>query len=83
MLAIHPIHRRLAEVVHMNLDQNGNLLIGNVELQMILKLLRENHDLVYKMDGLKELAFLAHEMCDMDWLMDLCAQIEALEAQMI
>ncbi|MEK4239093.1 hypothetical protein [Paenibacillus sp. FSL H7-0714] len=46
MLAIHPIHRKLAQVVHMNLDQYGNFIVGNLELQLILKLLRENHDLV-------------------------------------
>lgn len=83
MLAIHPVHRKLAEVVHMNLDQNGNLFIGKVELQLILKFLRENHNLVYKLDGLKELAFHAHEMGDMEWQMDLCAQIEELEAKMV
>lgn len=66
----------------MNLDQNGNLIIGNIELQMILKLLRLNHDLVYRLDGLKEIAFHAHQMGDMDWQMDICKQIEELEAQL-
>lgn len=83
MLAVHKVHRKLAEIVEMNLDLNGNLLIGKVELQLILKLLRENYTLVYTLDGLKELAFHAHEMGDFDWEMDLCAQIEQLEAQMI
>lgn len=83
MLAIHKVHRKLAEVVQMNLDQNGNLFIGKVELQMILKLLRENYELVYTLDGLKEIALHAYEMGDMNWQMDLCAQIEELEAQMI
>ncbi|WP_445667677.1 DUF7667 family protein [Paenibacillus sp. FSL H7-0714] len=35
------------------------------------------------MDGLKELAFMAHEIGDMDWQMDLCAKIEAIENHMI
>ncbi|MNC49137.1 hypothetical protein D3C75_982930 [compost metagenome] len=83
MLAIHQVHRKLAQIVHMNLDQNGNLVVGHLELQLILKLLRENHNLVYKLDGLKELAFMAHEIGDMEWQMDLCAKIEELEARMV
>lgn len=83
MIAIHPVHRKLAQIVQMCLDQQGNLLIGNVELQLILKLLRENHDLVFKLDGLKEIAFHAYEMGDTDWQHDLCRQIDELEAQMI
>lgn len=83
MIGIHKVHRKLAEVVHMNLDQNGNLIIGNIELQLILKLLRQNHDLVYKLDGLKELAFQAHIMGDDDWEHELCGKIEELEVAMI
>jgi hypothetical protein len=83
MLAVHPVHRKLAEVVQMNMDLNGNLLIGKVELQLILKLLRENYNLIFALDSLKELALHAHEMGDMDWQMDLCAKIEELEVKMV
>ncbi|WP_201319103.1 hypothetical protein [Paenibacillus sp. EPM92] len=83
MIAIHPVHRKLAEIVFMNTDKNGNLLLGNAELQLILKELRKNMELVYRNDSLKELSFVAYQMGDMEWVQEISKQLEELEAQCI
>lgn len=83
MIGLHPVHRELAKIVHMNLDLKGDLIIGNIELQLILKLLRKNYNLVYKLDALKEIALHAYEMGDMEWEHELCRQIEELETQLV
>ncbi|MEK4236501.1 DUF7667 family protein [Paenibacillus sp. FSL H7-0714] len=83
MIAIHPLHRQLALIAAMNINKEGKLEMGRLELEFIKPLLMKNLELVAKLDSLKELAFLAHEMNEMDWQMDICKQIEELEAQLI
>lgn len=83
MFLIHPVHRKLAEIVFMNTDKNGNLFLGNAELQLILKELRKNMELVYRTDALKELSFIAYLMGDMNWVQEIEKQLEEIEAQCI
>lgn len=83
MLIIHPIHRKLAEIVFMNIDRQGDLIIGNAELRLILQLLRQNLFLVRRLDELKQLAYVAHCAGDMDWEQDICQQIDELEVKCI
>ncbi|WP_256846881.1 hypothetical protein [Paenibacillus sp. Pae108] len=83
MFLIHPVHRKLAEIVFMNTDKNGNLVLGNAELQLIRKELRKNMELVYRTDALKELSFIAYLMGDMDWVQEIEKELEEIEAQCI
>lgn len=79
MLAIHPVHRRLAELT---LISRSRRLTVSEQLE-IFQYLEVNAKIVSELDKFKQLAFIAHEMGDMDWQMDLCAKIEALEARMV
>lgn len=83
MIAIHRTHRQLALITAMNINKEGKLEMGLTELKLIMPLLLANLKLVANLDSLKELAFHAHEMNDMEWQMDICKQIEELEAQLI
>ncbi|MBN2980153.1 DUF7667 family protein [Cohnella algarum] len=80
MIAIHAVHRRLAEIVYMSTDRTGNTIIGPAELKLLIPLLRQNLELVRRMDELQNLAFQAHLAKDDGWLQDICRQIDALEA---
>lgn len=82
VIGIHPLHRKLAEVTLMALDSNGDLVIGRPELKLIMPLLRQNLELIQQLDEYKQLAFLAYEMGDMEWMMDLTAKIDELESKM-
>jgi len=82
VIGIHSIHRKLAVIWEMNTDIKGNTVIGAPQMQQIIPLLRQNYELVRKLDELKQLSFLAYEMGDHDWLMDLSAKIETLEQTM-
>lgn len=83
MIGIHKVHRQLAFITAMNIDENGKLEMGLPELMLMMPLLLKNYKLVAELDALKELAFHAYEMDDMEWLHDLSKQIEGLEAQLI
>lgn len=77
MLAIHPIHRRLAELQLIAEKRRWS----TSELLEVTHCLRVNADLVVKLDSLKELAFQAHAIGDMDWQQDICRQIDELESK--
>ncbi|WP_340397773.1 hypothetical protein NST50_05165 [Paenibacillus sp. FSL E2-0202] len=79
MLAIHPIHRRMAELT-LKSAVRPLTLAEPVELFQCLKV---NAHIITELDNLKQLAFMAHEMGDMDWQMDICVKIEALEARLV
>jgi len=79
MLTIHPAHRRLAEITAMCQDKNGNLIMGAVELRYIMPLLKENLDLVWQVDELKNLALEAQAAGDMEWVLEITAKLEELE----
>jgi len=82
MIAIHPIHRKMAEIIHMSMDRNGNIAISPVELTLLLPLLRQNLELVRRIDELKELSFQAYLVGDTEWQHEICRQLDALEAKM-
>ncbi|MEK8133123.1 hypothetical protein WMW72_35195 [Paenibacillus filicis] len=81
MLAIHNCHRKLAELTYLNLRKDGSLVLGNVEIALLVKHLKENYALIQRLDELKQLSFQAHLIGDLDWQMDLCRQIEEIEVQ--
>ena len=82
MIAIHPIHRKLALIAYMSMDRDGNMIIGEPELRLIMPLLRANLDLVRRIDELKELAYTAQVVGDMEWVQEICQRIDELEVLM-
>lgn len=81
-IAIHNVHRELAKIAFMNTDKEGNLIIGLPELKLLLPLLKENLELVYEIDGLKEIAFAAQTLDQMDLVQHVCERLDELEAQL-
>lgn len=82
VVGIHPLHRKLAQIWEMNTDVKGNTLIGAAEMQQIIPLLKQNYELIRRLDELKQLSFVAYEMGDHDWLMSISAKIEVLEQEL-
>ncbi|XEC97008.1 hypothetical protein AB6A23_10975 [Paenibacillus tarimensis] len=80
MIAIHRIHRELANIAHMNSDAEDNVIFGIPELKLIMPLLIENMKLVRRLDELKNLAYVAHISNDFGWEQDICREIDELEA---
>ncbi|MGF6356739.1 hypothetical protein ABIE27_004663 [Paenibacillus sp. 4624] len=81
-IAIHKIHRTMAQITMMNTDKQGNLILGELELKLIFGLLRRNLELVYEIDGLKEIAFAAQTLDQMDLVQHVCERLDELEAQL-
>lgn len=81
-IAIHPVHRELAKITFMNTDKEENLIIGLPELKLLLPLLKQNLELVYEIDGLKEIAFAAQTLDQMDLVQHACERLDELEAQL-
>ncbi|CRF28815.1 Uncharacterised protein [Mycobacterium tuberculosis] len=83
MIAIHPVHRRLAEI-YLKAQKLGSYdRLSSKEQMDLYHCLRVNADLVRKLDELKNMAFIAHQAGDMEWEQDICQQIDELEANMI
>ncbi len=83
LIGIHSIHRKMALVTWMSMNQKGKLNLDEVAIQMLKPLLKENLSLIQRLDELKNLSFIAYELNDMKWLQEICQQIEELEAKMI
>ncbi|WP_339314681.1 hypothetical protein [Paenibacillus sp. FSL M7-0896] len=83
MVAIHKIHRQLAFYTLMCTDVKGNMIIGEAEMKLIMPLLKDNLLLVFNNDSLKALSFMAYEMGDTEWHMDICEKLDALEASLL
>lgn len=83
MIAIHPVHRRLAELTLKAERLGGYFHLSPLEQTELHHCLRANATLVQKLDGLKQLAFHAHEMGDMEWQQEICRKIDELETTMI
>lgn len=83
MIAIHPVHRRLAQLTLKAVRSGGFAKLTEEEQKEIEHCLRVNESLVWKMDAYKELALHAHEMGDMKWELELCGKIDELEAKML
>ncbi len=83
MVGVSPIHRKLAQITLMSMDAHGAVTIGMPELRLLIPLLKDNLQLVRRLDELKNLSFHAYEMGDMDWHNELCLKIDELEATLI
>ncbi|OAB35675.1 hypothetical protein PMSD_11725 [Paenibacillus macquariensis subsp. defensor] len=78
-VAIHPIHRQLAEIYFMSRDANGVFEIDEVVEQQLETLLRQNFRMIQRLDELKNLSQIAYERNDVEWQHDICKRIEGLE----
>ncbi|MGO4496469.1 hypothetical protein AB4114_11285 [Paenibacillus sp. 2RAB27] len=82
MLAIHSIHRELANWALQNLPKEAKC-IGEIEIKLLFGLLRKNMMMIANLDLLKEATLIAHELGDFEWEQELCMEIEKLEIQMM
>lgn len=83
MIGIHPIHRRLAELTNKARQMGGFDKLTYVDKQDLEHCLKANYDLVYKLDSLKSIAFVAYDCGDLEWQQELCEQIDHIEAKLI
>jgi hypothetical protein len=77
---MNAIYQRMAEITR-RLKSDRNLSPAtrvNLELELD-QLLQANELLCHKMACLENLSQMAYETNDMDWLHDICAQIEQLQ----
>lgn len=81
MIAIHPVHRRLAEIILKTEKVGGFHMLPVYEQSEIFHCLQVNAKLVYDLDSLKELSLHAYEINDMEWLHDLTKRIDDLESK--
>ncbi|OXL83144.1 hypothetical protein BCV73_08685 [Paenibacillus sp. SSG-1] len=77
--AIHPSHRKLAEITFLNLDKNGKLKIDETFMRVVVPYLMQNYMIIRRLDELKHLSQVVYEQGDMDWCFNICEAIEALE----
>jgi len=77
--AIHPSHRKLAELTFLNLDKNGKLRIDETTIQTIVPYLMQNYMIIRRLDELKNLSQLVYETGDTEWHQRICGAIEMFE----
>lgn len=80
-IAIHPSHRKLAEITFLNLDKKGNLIIDELTLRVLAPYLMQNLEIIRTLDELNNLSMVAYTAGDMDWLHDICGAIEYLKEE--
>lgn len=78
-IAIHPIHRKLAEVFFLARNANGVFEIDEVVERQLESLLRQNFRMIQRLDELKNLSQIAYENNEIEWQHDICRNIEQLE----
>lgn len=83
MIAIHPVHRRLAELQLIAKRRGGYDRLTAAEQMDLHHCLQANARLVRRLDELKQLSFIAYQAGDMDWVAEVCRQIDELEAKLI
>jgi hypothetical protein len=83
LIAIHPVHRRLAEISLKAKRVGGYLSLSQQEKLELEHCLAINLDLIRKLDSLRSLAFIAFDCGDMLWHQEICAEIEILKTSML
>jgi hypothetical protein len=84
MVAIHAVHRRMAELALKAKMVGGSYeRLTLSERQELVHCLAVNLELVRKLDSLKSLAYLAYEQGDMEWHNEICEKLDELEAGLI
>lgn len=79
---IHPVHRKLAELLLMIIDHgSGELRVSSIEIRLLLPLLIDNLRLVRETDELKNLALEAQTAGDMVWVQEIAMKLDEMEAK--
>lgn len=79
-LAIHTIHRRLAEAAYMHMNHTtGRIKVENIPIRLLELLLQQNYMLIRQYDELHELSMVAYTAGQTDWLHDICQAIDYLK----
>lgn len=81
MIAIHIVHRRLANLTTKAIKIGGYDRLARDEQVELTHCLRVNAALVIKMDELKQLSFIAYEAGDTEWQNEICQKIDELEVK--
>lgn len=79
MIGIHPIHRKMALVTYMSMNQDGQINLDDIAVKLLQPLLKQNLRMIQRLDELKSLSYIAYTLGDIDWQHEICQRIEALE----
>lgn len=79
MIGIHPIHRKMAWITWMSMNQDGKIKLDEVAIQMLKPLLKQNLMMIQRLDELKSLSYQAYLAGENEWQKDIRTRIEALE----
>lgn len=79
MIGIHPIHRKMALITWMSMNQDGKINLDEIAIKMLKPLLKQNLMMIQRLDELKSLSYIAYEAREIDWHHDICGRIDALE----
>lgn len=79
MIAIHPTHRRLAELYR----QYRAGTFTPLQAAELLHFLKLNAEIVQEIDGLKEAAYAAQRAGCMDLVQHFCSRLDELEATLL
>lgn len=79
MIGIHPIHRKMALITWMSMNQDGKINLDEIAIKMLTPLLKQNLMMIQRLDELKSLSYIAYTARETEWQHDICARIEALE----
>lgn len=78
--AIHPSHRKLAEIAHMHTDhKTGRVKVEEIPLRLLESYLKQNLIIIRRLDELKNLAMVAYDASDFEWLQRICQATDLLE----
>lgn len=80
MVEFHIVHRRLAVLFEKSERLGGFDKLSKAEQMDIMHCLKVNATLVRRLDELKNLSFVAHQIGDMEWQQEICRKIEEIEA---
>ncbi|KAA8750069.1 MULTISPECIES: hypothetical protein [unclassified Paenibacillus] len=81
-IAIHPVHRRLAELTIKAGKTGGTFKLPPAEWMELMHCLQANATLVHKLDGYKEAAYAAQCNDQMDLVQHFTQLLDELEAQL-
>ncbi|CAH1058818.1 DUF7667 family protein [Paenibacillus pseudetheri] len=78
MIAIHPAHRKLADLYH----QFEKGTFTRIQQAEVVSFLKQNAEMVEQIDGLKEAAYAAQCIGNMDLVQHFTEKLEELEVQL-
>lgn len=79
LIGIHPIHRKMAVIAYMSMNQEGTMNLDEIAVKLLQPLLKQNLKMIQRLDELKSLSYIAYTLNDFEWQHDICRSIEELE----